>query len=55
MAEIDALQSESHITHYLKGCVHNIGHDYNKDAEDILSDAAKMNPTMYEIWNQLGE
>lgn len=55
LAEIDALQSESHITHYLKGCVHNIGHDYNKDAEDILSDAAKMNPTMYEIWNQLGD
>ena len=52
---IDKLDIESHNVQYLKGCVLNIGNKYNVNAEEKLIDAAKMSPTTYEIWNELGD
>ena len=54
-SEIDHLGVNEHESKYLKGCTFNIGNVYNPRAEESLIDAAKMNPTMYEIWNELGD
>ena len=53
--DLDKLNLDPHQNKYLKGCALNIGNKYNPKAEEILIDAAKMNPTMYEIWNELGD
>ena len=53
--DLDKLNLDPHQCKYLKGCALNIGNRYNPKAEEILIDAAKMNPTMFEIWNELGD
>ena len=52
---LESLELDEHNLKYLKGCALNVGNIYNCKAEEILIDAAKMNPTMYEIWNELGD
>lgn len=53
--DLDQLTLDPHQLKYLKGCALNVGNKYNLKAEEILIDAAKMNPTMFEIWNELGD
>lgn len=52
---LEELKLETHLYKFLLGCALNVGNSYNIKAEEILIDAAKMNPTMYEIWNELGD
>eukprot|EP00091_Calanus_sinicus_P000112 TRINITY_DN10035_c0_g1_i1.p1 TRINITY_DN10035_c0_g1~~TRINITY_DN10035_c0_g1_i1.p1 ORF type:complete len:135 (-),score=38.84 TRINITY_DN10035_c0_g1_i1:29-433(-) len=40
---------------YLKGKLLNITGDFNSQAESSLSKAVKLNPTLVEAWNELGE
>ena len=55
LLQIDSLSLEDHISSYLKGRALNVGNSYSEKAESILVDAAKMNPTMFELWNELGD
>lgn len=40
---------------YLKGRLLNLDGDFNQEAEGLLSRAVKLNPTLVEAWNELGE
>ncbi|XP_025836601.1 tetratricopeptide repeat protein 5-like isoform X2 [Agrilus planipennis] len=40
---------------YLKGRALNVLPKYNKDAEDLLLKAVKLDPKLVEAWNELGE
>lgn len=54
ITQLEKLDLSPDQSKYLHGCALN-GNSYNREAEEILIDAAKTNPTMYEIWNELGD
>lgn len=39
---------------YLKGRALNIMPSYNKEAEELLSKAIKLDPKLVDAWNELG-
>lgn len=41
--------------YYLRGRTLNVVPLYNKEAEDILSKAIKLDPKFVDAWNELGE
>lgn len=41
--------------YYLKGRALNVTQEYNKDAEELLSKAIKLDPKLVDAWNELGE
>jgi len=40
---------------YLKGRLLNVSGDFSAEAEGLLSKAVKLNPSLVEAWNELGE
>ena len=40
---------------YLRGRALNIGSEFSIEAEALLSKAVKLEPTLVEAWNELGE
>lgn len=40
---------------FLKGRLLNVVPKYNKDAENLLSKAIKLDPKLVDAWNELGE
>lgn len=41
--------------YYLKGRALNVTQEYNKEAEELLSKAIKLDPKLVDAWNELGE
>lgn len=50
-----ALQQDAARYYYFRGRALNVKPDYNKDAEDLLSKAIKLDPKLVDAWNELGE
>lgn len=50
-----ALQQDPARYYYLKGRALNVIPEYNKEAEDLLSKAIKLDPKLVDAWNELGE
>ncbi|XP_050297968.1 tetratricopeptide repeat protein 5-like [Anthonomus grandis grandis] len=50
-----ALESSKAQYNFLKGKLLNIYPSYNKEAENFLSKAIKLDPKLVEAWNELGE
>lgn len=41
--------------YFLRGRALNVTQIYNKETEDLLSKAVKLDPKLVEAWNELGE
>lgn len=53
--EKDGEKEDKAVFLYLKGRLLNLDGDFNLEAEGLLSRAVKLNPTLVEAWNELGE
>lgn len=52
---VSALEQDAARFYYLKGRALNVIPEYNKEAEDLLSKAIKLDPKLVDAWNELGE
>jgi len=55
MKESESFKKDRAMFLYLKGRLLNITGDFDSQAETVLSKAVKLNPTLVDAWNELGE